>query len=237
MNDITICVKAFERIDAVSRLLESINKYYGELYTVLIGDDSAEDYSSYFTNFNNVKYYKLPYDVGISAGRNFLVSKVKTKYFIICDDDFIFTKDTNIEKMKLLLEKYDLDILGGRYNNTHKKDAVGKNFEFENNMMYIRALKTFDKEVILCDMVPNFFIAKTTKVNNLKWDEELKILEHSDFFIRAKNTGFKVGYCNDIYVIHDRITSIEYNKMRNDRAKYFKKKMCEKYNLTNYKFI
>jgi len=237
MSDITICIKTFERLDAVTRLLNSIITLFNYKYTILIADDSKYNNKHKFDKYKNLIYYHLPYDSGLSAGRNFLIDKVKTTYFIICDDDFIFTQDTKIEKMKNLLIKYNLDILGGRYNNVNNRDSIGKNFKIENNVLYITPIENDSPGVIYCDMVPNFFIAKTKKIKKLRWDESLKIMEHSDFFIRAKNMNYKVGYINDIYIIHDRLTNETYNKFRNDRAKYYKNLMKKKYNLTDYVFL
>lgn len=41
----------------------------------------------------NLQYFDLEKDCGLSAGRNFLLNKVQTKYFVLADDDFVFDKN------------------------------------------------------------------------------------------------------------------------------------------------
>jgi len=238
-KNITLCIKTFERFEIVVRLVDSIKKFYNDDYLILIADDSKVNHEDFFKKYNNLKYYHLPYDVGISAGRNFLVKKVKTDYFITLDDDFIFDENTNIEQMKKLLIEYNLDILGGRYKNTYKLDSIGRTFLFKHYMLYLYPLKNIENEVVICDFIPQFFIAKVNKIkeNNL-WDEELKSAgEHVDFFIRAKQNNLKVGYSHDIYVIHDHVSNKIYYNMRFGRANVYNKIVNNKYNIIKVVYI
>jgi hypothetical protein len=36
------------------------------------------------------------------------------------------------------------------------------------------------------DKVPNFFLARTAAVRSVAWDPALKLIEHADFFTRAR---------------------------------------------------
>lgn len=108
-DDTTIIIKTFERIDSAKRLLNSIFKYYPDIQ-VVVSDDSAEakrhkqEVLKKWPN-KNLVYLDLPYDVGLSAGRNLAVAQVKTKYFVLCDDDFIFGPRTDLRRLKDTLEK------------------------------------------------------------------------------------------------------------------------------------
>lgn len=55
------------------------------------------------------------------------------------------------------------------------------------------------------DVVANFFIAKTEKIRALRWDGDLKLGEHQDFFLRAKQAGLKVATCSDVKVYHKQV--------------------------------
>ena len=48
---------------------------------------------------------------GWFAGRNLAISQVTTKYLVWVDDDFIFTKDTKLEKLLTVLEDNTLDMV------------------------------------------------------------------------------------------------------------------------------
>ena len=90
-----------------------INKTIASTYPIIICDDSKDaQYNKEYImdKFNdlNINYIITGFDTGVSKGRNILINNVKTKYFVLCDDDFIFTKQTNLLHMK-----EQLDILGG----------------------------------------------------------------------------------------------------------------------------
>jgi len=47
--------------------------------------------------------------------RNFLVERVKTPYFLLCEEDFVFIPQTDITSMEFAMERCDqFGIIGGR---------------------------------------------------------------------------------------------------------------------------
>ena len=75
-------------------------------YPIIIADDSNDKYKS--QNLKIIEKYKsktsievidLPFDSGLSKGRNEIVSKCKTKYIMILDDSRSFTSDLNVLNM------------------------------------------------------------------------------------------------------------------------------------------
>ena len=115
LENITIIIKTFERYESLDYLLSSIAKMKLPCH-ILIADDSQINYKNAIKKKygNSIdKYLILPYDSGLSKGRNVLVDNVSTKYFLLCDDDFIFDGRTNLNFMVMHLESSDIDILGG----------------------------------------------------------------------------------------------------------------------------
>ena len=53
------------------------------------------------------------------------------------------------------------------------------------------------------DMVDNFFIARASKLRDILWDENLKVGEHEDFFLRAANK-LTIGYYPRLFMQNDR---------------------------------
>ena len=45
--------------------------------------------------------------MGISAGRNLALKRVQTKYFLLVDDDHVFTASTNITKVSIIIADDD----------------------------------------------------------------------------------------------------------------------------------
>ena len=189
-NKITFIVHTFKRPNCIKRLLISKEKYYPEI-KILVYDDSE-------------------YDRGVSWGRNYLVSKVETPYYILLDDDWIFTPDTKIEKLLYKIEQgYDIVAgeMGGKCGKLKKKDGA-----------LLRIITTEEP----LDWTNNFFIAKKSVTG---WREELKIGEHFAFFWEHRGR-WKIGYEGSCKIKHLQENSPEYNKYRSRsvplKMEYFK---------------
>lgn len=84
------------------------------------------------------------------------------------------------------------------------------------------------------DICRNVFIAKIDTLLNVKWDENLKLGEHEDFFWRSKRAGYKGCWTN--YIIVDKQTERpdEYAKFRKQNFNEGIKKLREKYNISGW---
>lgn len=243
--DVSILIKTLERKKHLINLLDSIY-HYGFKGPIIIGDDSKTPYSKeIITRFPSlsISYLDLPYDTGTAEGRNKMLEQTSTKYFLLCDDDFIFDRRTRIPLMLKLLKEYKLDILGGVFRQHNLKTRKGKyllrinswlmkfgwvlpssqifeyqsGIEFNDGKLYLRKVD-YKAPLTSCDLTHNFFLAKTQKVKEFgAWNPILKGGEHQNFFIRAKLAGLKVGTTRLCGVIHDQWTanSVEYVNLRN----------------------
>ncbi|MEM1325249.1 MAG: glycosyltransferase [Bacteroidota bacterium] len=74
----------------------------------------------------------------------------------------------------------------------------------------------YDVPVTRCDVVLNFFIAKTESIRsrNIYWDNALKTQEHEAFFYEAKLNNLAVGVTKSISVEHRPITTLHYRSFR-----------------------
>lgn len=241
MKDITILIKTFLRKKSLYRLLDSIEKYFLEIKIVIV-DDGQENLNEELKKYKGLKinYYKIPYDSGLSFGRNFGLSQIKTKYFLLCDDDFIFTNETNILKLKEILEHEKVDIVGGVIKNrlnyfegSYRKrlknfikyyfnrdtpihNYYGNILKSENELIVEYFNKSnFDKR-IRTDICLNFFLGDTKKILNAGgWNYKLKIGEHTDFFVRMKENHLKVISTKECICDHFPLKEGEYKKFRN----------------------
>jgi glycosyltransferase involved in cell wall biosynthesis len=115
LNDVTLLIKTFERPEALSRLLDSIRARAFD-GPILIADDSKVPYRDTILEAYGdlvTEYLCLPFNVGLSAGRNALLDRVQTPYFVLNDDDFVYGPETNLAWMRTQLATTDLDLLGG----------------------------------------------------------------------------------------------------------------------------
>lgn len=206
MKDVTAIIKTFERPHIAQRLIDSIRVKYPTL-PVLIADDSKEP-----TCFKGATTYHLPFDSGLSAGRNLLVKHVNTKYSLLLDDDWIFDSDTNIGNLVQILDFGDLDIIAGIIKNAqHFYGTLSR----ENDILYMKT-KPLEKDSLytLCDYTHNFFLALTETLLFNPWDNELKLSEHLDFFLRLKNKA-KVAFTDKAMISEKQFKEGVYSEYRN----------------------
>lgn len=237
LSEITIMIKTFEREQCLVNILKSI-KEQGIFTKILIADDSKYPYQdNIIRTFPelDIEYHVLPFDSGLSYGRNYLLKRIQTPYFLLCDDDFYFDKRTNLEKALRILINNNIDILSGSiYNYIKVKDLktkvawwiqshLGKGFlqtfvaeiKIENACLKSKIKTRVKDHLVYADMVHNFFLAKTKKITQLGgWDADLKMSEHGEFFIRAKEMGLTVAHSGSWGVRHYPIILHNYAQYR-----------------------
>ena len=115
LDDVTLIIKTFERPQALSRLLNSIDDVNFD-GPVLVADDSETPYRERILDTYGhlvTEYLTLPFNVGLSAGRNALLDRVDTPYFVLNDDDFVYGPNTDLAWMREQLATTNLELLGG----------------------------------------------------------------------------------------------------------------------------
>ncbi|XP_070536938.1 beta-1,4 N-acetylgalactosaminyltransferase 2-like [Ptychodera flava] len=222
---VTVITKTFERYQAVTRLIESINKYYPGM-TIIVADDSERPQK---INGSNIKQYIMPFAEGVSAGRNLALSQIRTKYFLWVDDDFIFTNGT---KLELFIEKFEnqnilLDVIGGTLGNKdgvsrkewygcrtiswYKGDDDGDCFVRHSNTHY-QQLKEYP-QCYMTDAIIMFFMARTEAFRRGVFDPEYERIGHTEYFVNRLGK-IRLASCSDVNILHVRITNQKYAKFR-----------------------
>jgi len=227
-----ILIKSFIRFDKLLHLLHSIQKYYPDV-TIRVADDSPDnkerdEVCNIIRSMNNCYFYKLPFDVGLCVGRNFLLKKVKTAYFVLLDDDFAFTENTSLEKLQSVLQgDQDCIIAGGRCINFGRKSYHGHgHIEIRGNKIirYVYGSKAPSVQIngvecVPCRMTQNFFMGNIAlfRKHHIQWDERLKIKEHVWFFLNLPEE-LRIYYIPSVVVNHypaggnNTYTKFRYNK-------------------------
>ena len=240
---LTVAIKTFERPELVTRAVSSLRKIHPTM-PVIIADDSKEPIS-----FDNDKYTEslhLPFDTGISFGRNRAIEKVKTPYYLLMDDDYYFKSDCNLEGLIHVLETTDFDIISMRVLNYR----VGKGYckgelhfagtlerEGDEMVHYIGKNHGFHQGYPRFDIIHNCYVARTSKVSKIKFDEKIKIgKEHGDFFLEAKQNGILVTISTDSFVHHLQANSSNYASFR-ERGHLYTEYYFKKHGLKSEKTL
>ncbi|XP_015233467.1 PREDICTED: beta-1,4 N-acetylgalactosaminyltransferase 1-like isoform X2 [Cyprinodon variegatus] len=204
---VTIATKTFLRYDKLKDLIDSIRQFYPTV-TIVIADDNEHPQP---VTGPHIEQYIMPFGKGWFAGRNLAVSQVSTKYVLWVDDDFIFTANTQLEKMVDILEKTTLDLVGGAvrevtgYTATYRHKISVEEGGEDGNCLHIRngyhhVIKGYPNCVV-ADAVINFFMAQTDKIRQVGFDPRLSRSAHLEFFIDALGI-LHIGSCSDVIVNH-----------------------------------
>jgi len=260
MNKIAILIPTILKDDNLMKVINSILDNWQDDWVILIGDQNKpEDYSKEKKMFYNtvvtpvcmgnpfslcVKVVQLPFDCGLSYARNKLVEtahELGIKYCVIAADSIKFTESMrHLHKTINVIKELNYDLIGF--------DLIGRiGWEATLDLKDSFVLNFIDKTKIPkhgfieencgiwdCDIVRNFFLATTESLLNVKWDNDLKMAEHNDFFWRYKQAGYKVGwtdYCEGAYISCD---DPDYKKLRRINMMKGKELLKRKYNLTSW---
>ncbi len=242
MRDLTFLVKTFERPGCLVRCLRSLRRHCPQTPVVVV-DDSFTPYArtvlaEQFPD-SPMTAYHLPPDTGISAGRNYALEHMTTPYFVLLDDDHVLRPDSHVDRMRATLVEGGWDIVGGTYVQVDQNNQPyvlcweGELVRID-TMLVCRALR-MSGDVSPCDIVNNYFVAKTEAVRSIGgWDPELKILEHVDFFLRAGERRLRVAHLRGAFVDHRPQRSAGYNRYRVDRVGEYRQMWLQKHGISHY---
>jgi hypothetical protein len=182
VRQLTALVKTFERPHILRRLVASIKRLYPTLGIVVV-DDSRRP-----TRLAGVETIDMPYDSGISAGRNEGLRHVTTPYVLVLDDDFVFYRHTGLMPALSLMERHaQIDIMGGQLVDLpfYRARGLPEGAIFPTAATPLAPLGSFIGGLKVVDKVPTFYIARTDRLAVVPWDPQLKRIDHADFFTRA----------------------------------------------------
>lgn len=203
LSNVTILITSFLRPGYLTDCLAGIKKNLPECQVVVVddGDAKGDDIIS------------MPFDSGLSAKRNVGVAATHTTYLLMGSDDFDFsTKEARdgIEKMVGLLDADStIDIAGGHVNG---EVYEGNLFVAPGQYIAQSRVSPLPSGVSPCDLVVNYFVARTESIRPFPWDERMKIGgEHGDWFLTLRDNGKKVVAISGV-----NITTLPHNASKED---------------------
>lgn len=270
LSDTSLIIKTFERRQALERLLDSIAAQGYANCPILVADDSEESYREpVMAQYEGLvdEYVVLPFDSGVSKGRNELLERVETTYFVTNDDDFVYGERTDLEWMREQLETTDLDLLGGLFYDLRdylpgpnasliqrgwyrllreiglRREVVRPyhgRFETSGDTLIMQPV-TYSPPYTRCDYTHQFFMADTEAVRETVggWAPEIKAaVEHWEFFYRAKAARLQVATTEEVGVKHDPVGGgTRYRKFRDGRADTFQRMALERHGFTKRRWL
>jgi beta-1,4-N-acetylgalactosaminyltransferase 2 len=202
-SNATIAIKTFERPATLRRLIRSARRYFNG--RIIVADDSREPQRALGPG---VDVIALPFNSGVAIGRNAALAAVDTPYVIVSDDDAIFTKAADWEGALGYLERFpDVDLVGARLIElptmrylTYSADPL-----FPGHAPLKHCPGQQIGGLAVQAMIPQAYAARTAAVRQIGWDENLRMVDHRDFFSRAAGNLVTVA-SPDLTVLHCRTT-------------------------------
>jgi hypothetical protein len=205
LSRLTALVRTCERPASVERLVKSVRRLYPTL-KLLVADDSRQP-----RPIEGADWVRLPADVGVGAGRNAVLARVRTPYFLLLEDVHELTRRTRIESLLELVAQGAVDIAAGDAIRCQRRlfvltsrtpDPAHATCEFADDGLTLRAgHRPSGEQYLAVDVAHNFFVARTDKVRSMGgWDPQLLIDERIEFFVRAQRFGLRVGVVPDVVV-------------------------------------
>jgi len=200
---------------------------------VVVDDSKEPTLDASYAHWDKIDYALLPFDTGLGAARNAMIDRVKTPYCLYLDDDFVFNQHSTIEFFRAILEAGKADIVTGQVKEGKRvRKYHGLLHRAKKALVYKRANRgtgtvPFNGRELKYEQVDiglNFFLGRTDVLRKVRWDPELKINTHTDFFYRAKSQC-KIVFCPHVYCAHRPERTKEYSKLRH--RKYYKKMLAK----------
>ncbi len=190
-----------------------------------------------------VKLIDLPFDVGLSQARNALADQLETKYLLILEDDFLFTDETEIERLVEVLEwDEEVGVVAGALRSRNGRvSAYSLDIEIFRDTFYVREsehrlrVTSSGTAYRICDVIWNFALFRAEMLKEHRWDDGLKVGEHAPFFHQVKMAArWRVACCPSVVLYHvpDNRTG-EYQRYRQRARKHFREYLA-RYNLSQY---
>ena len=222
-NKIAFGITTFLRDHLMMECVKASINYTPQNSIIIVADQGYKtgEKAQFKAKHKRVQYNYIPFDCGLSAGRNFLVKKAKElscKYIVIGADSIFFEESMQyIDIVTRCLEDTDFDLIGFDLRNRIPWEAwinliPGKGFELdflrrktgefnqrENYQPYIRDNNTC--VVYPVELVKNFFLAKVDALLECPWDEDLKTCFHPKTPIIIKD-GYdrkKIKYISSLF--------------------------------------
>jgi len=215
---LTFAVTCFGRPERLRRCLESIRAHHPDAY-IVVADNSVTPLNKAEAGLcDAVKYVRVEKVGNLPAARNAALREVKTPWFVLIEDDMQLTssKATSVLYRQCQLQR--ADIVGGRVTKPGdvKWDWAGTFKREYDGLRILPALP--EKGMQPVDLLPNFFVGRTSFFRRLPWDEQFPIAgEHLDYFLNAKLANAKILWHPGVEVLHDRGGDAEYQKFRQRR--------------------
>ncbi|HHU11170.1 MAG TPA: glycosyltransferase, partial [Intrasporangiaceae bacterium] len=196
---VTVAVKTFERPAMIRRFVRSVRRVFDG--RIVVADDSRLPWTS---RDRRVDVIALPFNSGVTVGRNTALAAVETDYVFISDDDIVFTALTDLAVlMDYLDHNPEVDLVGVTLVDLPVRKLVDRASSplLPGSGAPRIPLGTVIDDQVVVGKVAQVYLARTERLRLVGWDENLRMVDHRDFFSRASGMLVSVQH-NGVLAYH-----------------------------------
>lgn len=213
---VTMAAKTFQRPSTARRMVRTVRRVFDG--RIVIADDSRQPMTS---PGRNVEIISMPFNSGVPAGRNAALDAVNTEFVLVSDDDIVFTQASNLASALAYLDAHpEVDIVGFRRVDLPQGRWAdhGPNVLFRGAAQPLRPWGEIIGGLPVRHKVAQLYLARTDSIQQVRWDENIRMVDHQDFFSSASGRLLSV-VDPQIIAYHARTPfDAEYTAYRNDIA-------------------
>lgn len=199
---VTVCIPTFNQAPFLIQAIESVLAQTHSNISILVSDDASTDDTpvlmKQYENHPQIRYYRQPQNLGISANNNWLLSQPQTEYIIRLDSD------------DLLLPVYTETLLNlfSRYPEAGYAHAAVNEIDSKNNQRRIRRLfgrKEYQDAVTALKagltgyrVAANICMFKRHVLHEMNfYKPDMNFCEDWELSVRIADAGYGNIYCSE----------------------------------------
>ena len=230
-DHITVVAHSASRCDLLDRLGASFRSVYDHLPVLVTcecaeGVDCDELRERPHTDVPYMSVIDVPFDFGLSRGKRLLVQRVRTEFLLVLDDDFVRSPLSCLEcmlwHMRSQLHSLTLpfDLLGFPILEDERNfGAFRGRLRATGNRLYLDPIVA-GASADGCTRVgihPMAFLGRVARLRGFKFQDNLRVGEHEQFFYANGYLGLQAAVCFDSTFPHFRVKMKGEYKQRRDR--------------------
>lgn len=230
-DQMTVVAHSASRCELLERLGASFRVLYPRL-PVLVTCECAE--SSDCEELRQRPHAKIPrmavidvpFDFGLSRGKKLLVLRVETEFILVLDDDFVRSPLSCLECMLWHMRSHlhsltlPFDMLGFPILEDERNfGAFRGSLRPTQNRLFLDPIVA-DASADGCTRVgihPMAFLGRTARLREFKFQDNLQVGEHEQFFFSNRYLGLQAAVCFDSTFPHFRVKMKGAYKQRRER--------------------
>jgi beta-1,4-N-acetylgalactosaminyltransferase 2 len=183
-GQLTLTAKTFLRPDTARRFVRTARRTFTG--PIVLADDSPEPMPAPDAR---TTVLALPFNSGVAVGRNAAIAAVSTPYVMVSDDDVVMTAGTDLAGAVQYLEEHpEADAVCTTLVELPRWYTWSYGDERELFPGHLPPLRRFGEDIGGLPVVmkgPQVYVARTAKLRQVPYDENLRMVDHRDFFSRA----------------------------------------------------